>query len=351
MLCYYTLLHTTEEFNKDILIGMYLNWLQRTKNQMPNLHYQGEDDFYYTVPHKELIIKDFKDRGLNISFMTDDNEKLNRFTVEILYLDHILHLKFYKEITDQSIYIDKISIPGIFRDLFHSPYILQDDVFKISDKPYYLDQMIEMNTELPVIIIKGPRYRLNPEKLAYQLTGNAHIVCLNNCKSAIMIKYPHQSLKIFKSSYKESYSRLTYRLSDAVRSYCINQNHSNSYQQLYEMELQEKQKDFKQSTIEIKEYYENEIKEKQMMLEMLQEEYMEKCQLLDDVNKLNNELKNKSQLLNYEALLVNKEDNEEYRIYMMKLLEIALRNLDNDEIYRRKDIIESIVKMNKQVNV
>ncbi|MCD7893474.1 MAG: hypothetical protein LUG60_07205 [Erysipelotrichaceae bacterium] len=351
MLCYYSFLHTINTFNKDILIQMYINWLQRTKNQMPNLNYHGEDDFYYTVPHKELIIKDFKDKGLNISFKTNDNIKNNRFTVEILYLNHTLHLKFYKEITDQSIYIDKVSIPGIFRDLFHSSYILNDDVFKISDKPYYLDRLTDANTELPIIVLKGPNYRLDPKELAYQLTGNAHIVCLNDCKSAIMIKYPHQNIKVFKSSYKESHHRLLLRLCDTIRNYCINLNHSYSYQQLYEMELQEKQKDFKQSTIEIKEYYENEINEKQMMLQMFQEEYLEKCQLLEKTKKLNSELNHKSQLLNYEPLLINQEDNEEYYTYMMNLLQITLRNLDNNEIYRRKDIIESIIKANKQVNI
>ncbi|MCD8028370.1 MAG: hypothetical protein LUF02_06855 [Erysipelotrichaceae bacterium] len=351
MLCYYSLLHTNDYFNKDILIQMYLHWIENSRNKMSNLHYNGKDDFYYAIPHKELIIKDFKDKGLNISFITDDNEKHNRFTVEILYLDHTLHLKFYKEITDQSVYIDKISIPGIFRDLFHSSYILNDDIFKIDDHPHYIDHMIDTHTKLPIIVMKGPHYRISPNELAFRLAGNAHIVCCDDCENNIMIKYPNQALKPFKNSYKESLGRLTYRLSDAIRNYCINLNHSYSYQELYEMELQEKQKDFKQSTIEIKEYYENEINEKQMMLDMLQEEYIEKCQLLEEANQLNSKLNKKSALLNYEPLLIHDEDNEDYRTYMMNLLEIALRNLDNNEIYRRKDIIESIIHTNKQVKL
>ncbi len=349
MLCYYSLLHTNDKFNKDILIQMYLNWLENSKNKMPGLHYNGEDEFYYSVSHKELIIKDFKDKGFNISFVTDDNEKLNRFTVEILYLNHTLHLKFYKEITDQSIYIDKISIPGIFRDLFRSSYILDDENFKMDNHIYNLEHLRDFHTEFPVVLLKGPKYRLDPKELAFQLTGNAHIVCVNDCKNAIMIQYPHQDIRNFKSNYKESYHRLMLRLCDTIRNYCINRNHSYSYQELYEMELQEKQKDFKQSTIEIKEFYENEIKEKQMMLSMLQEEYLEKCQLLEEANKLNSKLTKKTQLSNYEPLLINKEDTEEYHTYIMNLLEIALRNLDNNEIYRRKDIIESIIKTNKQV--
>lgn len=143
MLFYYTKVQVNELMTPSLLIEQVIYWIQHTKNKMKDLNY--DHSLYYSLKekHKSLEIKDFKTKNiLGIQFITDHNYKKNQFTIEILYhyQQEILELSFYKEISNESKYISKISIPKIFPMILESNYIQKDHDLSIQSTPHFINE-------------------------------------------------------------------------------------------------------------------------------------------------------------------------------------------------------------------
>lgn len=143
MLFYYTKVQVNGLMTPSLLIEQVIYWIQHTKNKMKDLNY--DHSLYYSLKekHKSLEIKDFKTKNiLGIQFITDHNYKKNQFTIEILYhyQQEILELSFYKEISNESKYISKISIPKIFPMILESNYIQKDHDLSIQSTPHFINE-------------------------------------------------------------------------------------------------------------------------------------------------------------------------------------------------------------------
>ena len=161
MLFYYTKVQVNELMTPSLLIEQVIYWIQHTKNKMKDLNY--DHSLYYSLKekHKSLEIKDFKTKNiLGIQFITDHNYKKNQFTIEILYhyQQEILELSFYKEISNESKYISKISIPKIFPMILESNYIQKDHDLSIQSTPHFINertvnQLLKKSYHLTIIIL------------------------------------------------------------------------------------------------------------------------------------------------------------------------------------------------------
>ena len=76
MISYCTQVNVNHDFNQNILIDMFLNWLDHSKNKINNLNYDYSSSFEYKEERKCLKIEDFNEVGvLGIQFTTSDNYK------------------------------------------------------------------------------------------------------------------------------------------------------------------------------------------------------------------------------------------------------------------------------------
>ena len=169
---------------------------------MKDLNY--DHSLYYSLKekHKSLEIKDFKTKNiLGIQFITDHNYKKNQFTIEILYhyQQEILELSFYKEISNESKYISKISIPKIFPMILESNYIQKDHDLSIQSTPHFINertvnQLLKKSYHLPIIILyKNKKCLVNPFILNQELYGMCHIIVIPTNKEInyVQINYPN----------------------------------------------------------------------------------------------------------------------------------------------------------------
>ena len=204
MLFYYTKVQVNELMTPSLLIEQVIYWIQHTKNKMKDLNY--DHSLYYSLKekHKSLEIKDFKTKNiLGIQFITDHNYKKNQFTIEILYhyQQEILELSFYKEISNESKYISKISIPKIFPMILESNYIQKDHNLSIQSTPHFINertvnQLLKKSYHLPIIILyKNKKCLVNPFILNQELYGCAILSSFLQIKKLIMYKSIIQTMK------------------------------------------------------------------------------------------------------------------------------------------------------------
>lgn len=161
MLFYYTKVQVNDLLTPHLLIEQVIYWLQHTKNKMKDLNYDDSLNYILKEEHKSLEIKDFNTKNiLGIQFITDHNYKKNQFTIEILYhyQQKVLELSFYKEISNESKYISKISIPKIFPMILESNYIQKDQDLSIQPTPHFINektvnQLLKKSYHLPIMIL------------------------------------------------------------------------------------------------------------------------------------------------------------------------------------------------------
>ena len=117
MIKYTAQVHVKKSFHRDILLSMFFQWLQTSKNRMEHFRYTNENPFVVRENRKCLKIEDFVEaKILGIQFTTSDNYKNAQFVVEVMYHyeNQMLNLVFYKELNMDSKYIEAISVPKIF---------------------------------------------------------------------------------------------------------------------------------------------------------------------------------------------------------------------------------------------
>lgn len=324
MLFYYTKVQVNELMTPSLLIEQVIYWIQHTKNKMKDLNY--DHSLYYSLKekHKSLEIKDFKTKNiLGIQFITDHNYKKNQFTIEILYhyQQEILELSFYKEISNESKYISKISIPKIFPMILESNYIQKDHNLSI------------------IILYKNKKCLVNPFILNQELYGMCHIIVIPTNKEInyVQINYPNnEKEKLF---YEKNFIQT---LIQHIRYYMLQENEFYSFSELQQFELLQSYQDDAISSVEVQELFLNEIKNIEKDIIDLQKEYQNKKDILEKLTNINQEY---NHLLKQddEALITIHQDNyKEYQEYIFSIIHKTLMNLSPDDTYRKRDLLKSI---------
>ena len=230
MLFYYTKVQVNELMTPSLLIEQVIYWIQHTKNKMKDLNY--DHSLYYSLKekHKSLEIKDFKTKNiLGIQFITDHNYKKNQFTIEILYhyQQEILELSFYKEISNESKYISKISIPKIFPMILESNYIQKDHDLSIQSTPHFINertvnQLLKKSYHLPIIILyKNKKCLVNPFILNQELYGMCHIIVIPTNKEINYVKINYPNNEKEKLFYEKNFIQT---LIQHIRYYMLQEN-------------------------------------------------------------------------------------------------------------------------------
>lgn len=348
MLFYYTKVQVNELMTQSLLIEQVIYWIQHTKNKMKDLNY--DHSLYYSLKekHKSLEIKDFKTKNiLGIQFITDHNYKKNQFTIEILYhyQQEILELSFYKEISNESKYISKISIPKIFPMILESNYIQKDHDLSIQSTPHFINertvnQLLKKSYHLPIIILyKNKKCLVNPFILNQELYGMCHIIVIPTNKEInyVQINYPNnEKEKLF---YEKNFIQT---LIQHIRYYMLQENEFYSFSELQQFELLQSYQDDALSSVEVQELFLNEIKNIEKDIIDLQKEYQNKKDILEKLTNINQEY---NHLLKQddEALITIHQDNyKEYQEYIFSIIHKTLMNLSPDDTYRKRDLLKSI---------
>lgn len=353
MLCYYTILKTNDSFHQNELIDMVIDWLENTKNKMEGLNFQGHLPFEYKIQQKHFIIREFQNHFLSIYFSTKDNYKHTHFIVEIIYnqITQQLHLRFSKEMTNDSKYIFSISIPKIFKTIIQSSFIEQD-TYAFCDHAYkinHIQQIQQMSLTIPIVFMKTRQ--INAHQLAKELIGIAHVFYHPKQKEerSISIIYPlnHEEYKV--SRHKSNKVQID-EIAEQIRNFHIQNNKSQmlSYESLYHQQLQDEHEHLIQHTQEYQVTFEDEIKRQQKEIDELKELYEILSQEYQALEKENALLRQKKKIHSDSALLSIDDYHKvsRYQSYLLDLIQKSEHNLAKTQIYRKSDILQAILKEN-----
>lgn len=355
MLLYYTQLHVKESFTSEELIKMFIHWMQNTKNRMYHFHYDNSLNYLLEDNHKRFEIKDFEDNHiLGIQFITDQNYKKNQFTVEVLYSykQKTIDLAFYKEITNDSKYIPKLSIPKIFHDIFKNENILKDNDLTIQKKPHFiftksLKNITSKHHDLPLIILhRKERCSINPVVLSQDIYGMAHVIVVNSQteQKDIDIIYPNnekEKITYVNNSTLKEVSRL-------IKNYMIQENQFYSFAELKRLQLLQTHQEITSSSHQIEEYFLEEIKTLKNEIQELQEIYDSEKMEYEKLLERNITLNQLVDQYNHDILIsINKDNYKDYQELVLSIIHKNLKNLPPNEVYRRKDLLNSIERKQK----
>lgn len=355
MICYYTRVNVSNEFNQDILISMFFDWLNNTsKNRMEGIHYNKEKSYQYINDNKIIKIENFNDfNSLGIQFELNDYYRKSNFKVEVIYNyeNNVLGLGFYKEINEESEFIEKISIPGIFKDLLKSSYIEKDNGLNISLKPLFIQsreyhEIKKINHTLPLIILtRNKRCIVDPNKLNDKVFGIGHVLCVlsKNKDLEAKIIYPDGFIEIVDNN-KQHLMQKTIR--EKVRVYMIEESHQYySFDDLMKLKLHKEHQIKEEENRELKSGFLQEIIELKDEILMLQEEYELRKEEYNKLKKENELLENKLLLDEKESILILKEkDNDNYRKLVINTLSRYAKGLPLEDNFRKRDILNSILE-------
>ena len=320
MLFYYTKVQVNDLLTPHLLIEQVIYWLQHTKNKMKDLNYDDSLNYILKEEHKSLEIKDFNTKNiLGIQFITDHNYKKNQFTIEILYhyQQKVLELSFYKEISNESKYISKISIPKIFPMILESNYIQKDQDLSIQPTPHFINektvnQLLKKSYHLPIMILyKNKKCLVNPFILNQELYGMCHIIVIPTNKEIdyIQIIYPnHEKEKLF---YEKSFLQT---LIQHIRYYMLQENEFYSFSELQQSELLQSYQDDAMSSVEVQELFLDEIKNIEKEIIDLQKEYQDKKDILEKLTNINQEYNHLLKQYDESPLISIHQDN--YKEYL-----------------------------------
>ena len=351
MLCYSTLVDVSEEFNKDILLNYYFEWLNSTRNKMEGLSYNHESSFVYEVKNKKLRIEDFKEHSLfGIYFSTRDNEKNYEFNVEILYnYDYsTLTLNFYKMMHEDSTNVASLSLPRIFKTLISSEYILKDYNLRLKAEPYFFDQnryekVMQTPHDFPVVVLtKNKKCLLHPYNLAEGLFTIGHVVVVNtNQKPTATIYYPDGSEENI-DKYPEKY--MTNLICEKARNYVLDNNLQYlTFDDYMRLRLETIHNEKKESLQEFESYFDTEITDLTHQVTKLKQDYELYYQQFNKLTKQKEELETQVYSQNKEPLLISKDKDITKKMeLLLDIMNTTLRDLPDEETYRKRDILLSI---------
>lgn len=351
MLCYSTLVDVSDEFNKEILLDFYFEWLNTTRNKMDGLYYNHESSFVYEVKNKKLRIEDFKEHSLlGIYFSTRDNEKNYEFNVEILYnYDYsTLLLNFYKKMHEDSRDITSLSLPRIFKSLLSSEYILKDYNLRIKKDPYFLDnnryeKIMQTPHDFPIVVLtKNKKCLLHPYNLSEALFTIGHVLVINTDKKpTATIYYPDGSNENI-DKYPEKY--MTHLISEKVRNYLLENNLQYlTFDDYMRLRLENIHNEKKESLYEFESYFDNEITDLKHQVNKLKDDYDHYYQKYTLLIKQKDELEASLYTQSKEPLIISKDkDISQKQELLLDIMNETLRDLPEVETYRKRDVLVSI---------
>lgn len=345
MMNYYTRIEMNEKFNKEILLEMVFGWLETTRNKMPGLLYEDKIPFSYEVDKKKICIDSFHNKNLiTIQFVTSSNRKEAQFVVEIVYniQQQWLDLMFTKELTENSKYIPGNNMPRIFKQLISSEYCVND----ASEEPKFLKYNEYRNTiftKPTVILGKNKRCLVSPFSLTKELFGLAEVVCVYT-KYEPFIKVLDGNNQMINIPYVNT-NQTIQQISEIVISMLIEQYQPQNYATLLGARLFEEQKGVEQLQEEM-------VLEAEQIIDVANASYedFKKC-YLDCIQEYNELLALKADLekqlkrnsKNY-LLMGSRESYKQEEALLIDIFKSELRRLDNNDIYRRRDIINALME-------
>ena len=348
MISYYTRIKVNEHFNNNILFNMVLNWLDTTRNKMEGLSFNGKLPFSYETGKKKLTFDWFKQHNIYaVQFVTKDNRKNAQFVVEAIYHsnEQWVDLYFNKQLTENSKYIPGTNIPGVFKQLLSSEYVLE----KISEEPLFLSYHDFKNIIInkPIVVLgRNKRCCVSPFELSKLLFGLSEVVCVPTKQNPYMkisdfngklITFSFEnekdtSQKVLEYLVKMLYEYYQPKTYDFLVSQRLHDEHQTTESFHQEMLLEAKQiVDEQNNSFEfLKAYYDdllveyNELVEKKKEIDDLIYRYKKEYFLLADIDLY-----------------------QEQEALMIELLKQELMRLNNGNVYRRKHIVESIMEADK----
>lgn len=358
MICFYTRAKVNENFNKNILLKMFFQWLdQKDKNRMNGLDYNGEDSYQYSINKKTLKIEDFKDnKTFGIQFIMEDPYRKSCFKVEVIYLyeEYILDFVFHKEINEESQFVGAISIPGIFKDLLLSGYIEEDDQLRIQEKPFFIGQreykaLKNKKHYLPLVVLyRNQKCCVDPIKLNKEVFGIGHVICVHTKSQQQIAKiiYPDGFIETLEQ--RKEFLMIK-EIREKLRIYMIQENNEYyTFDELLNLKLHKEHHHKKEENKEYKQYFIKEIQKLKEDIEELKQEYTDK-QLEYQKIKEENEMINTKLSLDYQnALIILKDENyEEYQKILIDVLKKKVNDLPLEDNFRKRDIINDILRSQK----
>lgn len=354
MICFYTRVNVDEQFNKDILLNMFIEWLNSSsKNRMEGLDYNNEDSYIYKLDNKVLKIEDFNDYDVfAVQFVLNDYSRKSYFKVEVIYSykDHGLELGFYKEINEESQFIDKISIPRIFKELLSSTYIVKDNDLEITKKPLFIQTREYHNItanehQLPLIVLnRNKRCIVDPNKLNEEVFGIGHVLCVLNKKELeAKIIYPDGFIETVE---EDKPYQMIKDIREKVRSYMIEESYqSYAFDDYMKLKLHKEHQIKADENKELRKGFLEEIDELKELVTLLQQEYEEKKDIYTKLLEESNYLEQQLSLESKEPLLVLKtQDNEEYKQLVINTLTKFAKGLPLEDRFRKRDVLYSILE-------
>lgn len=348
MMNYYTRIEMNEKFNKEILLEMVFGWLETTRNKMPGLLYEDKIPFSYEVDKKKICIDSFHNKNLiTIQFVTSSNRKEAQFVVEIVYniQQQWLDLMFTKELTENSKYIPGNNMPRIFKQLISSEYCLNHT----SVEPKFLKYNEYKNTKFnkPTVVLgKNKRCLLSPFGLTKDMFGLAEVVCVYT-KYEPFIKIVNGDGSMVNIPFVNINQTTQYILETLV-SILYKKNKPLNYDTLISWRLHEEHQDNKLLQEEMILETEQKISEAESSYDILKEIYAE---AIDEYNQLLALKKDLEEQLNRDYndyyLLGSRESYKQEEELMIDIFKNELRRLDNNDVYRRKDIINALMEVRK----
>ncbi len=350
MIKYTTQVHVKKSFHREILLSMFFQWLQTSKNRMEHFRYTNENPFVLRENRKCLKIEDFVEaKILGIQFTTSDNYKNAQFVVEVMYHyeNQMLNLVFYKELNMDSKYIEAISVPKIFDMLLKSDFIENDGNLKIQNAPMFLTEteykkLFSSKGRLPwVVLRRNKKCIVNPVMLAQRLFGLAHVICVYSKREMDMQIFFQD--EIVENGIIGTEKQMIRSCFEKILNYAIEQQ-----AQYYSFEDLVQSKLYQQmiNNDELNNYYKESVE--QMIQEV--EEYRELYQMtLSQFNSLKAQKKEYEDLLNRfqkENILISSNQEHEKRELVIRLIQKKLNALNNNEVYRRRDVLQSISEEN-----
>lgn len=357
MIVYYSYLHMNDEFNKDILIDMFIDWINRTRNRMEGLEYHEQLSFTYSKDRKTLKIENFEEHNiLGIQFTTTDNRKSSTFIVEVLYsyMNQTLELGFYKEMNEDAGYIAATSIPVIFEDILSCEYVLKDNDLTIQKKPYFMNtydykKIKNRNHQFPIAILnRNRRCILDPNILNEKIYGIGHVICVNNKNTELTAKIIYPDGFVENIEQRKPHHMIA-QMSEKMRNYMIQENNQGySFDELMTLRLQKQHETIKESTNEFKDYFLNEINTLEQEIQELKEEYSKIQEIYNKTKEENDKLTKRMNSQYKESLLIttNKEIEESQKV-ILNILKRKCDELPLEDNFRKRDILQSILRSQK----
>lgn len=334
MMSYYTRVKMKDDFNQEELFHLFFDWLENTKNKMEGLTFKGQLPFSYEVNRKKLHLDYFKNKLIiGIQFITTDNRKDAQFVVEVIYhtKDNYCDLIFNKEMTEQSKYIPGTNIPGVFRTLIG-----------LSDEPQFMSypQFKEHQTKMPVVLLgRNKRCCVSPFELSKDVLGLAEVIVLPTRKEPYM--------KLMDGDFSQTITTYHSRqITELLISRAINQYQPITFDGYISDRLHDEQQNNEQLQEEMVLETEEKINVAQSNYDDFKEYYTELIEEYDALiaMKLDLEKQIERQKNDY-YLMGSKEFYKQEEAVIFDVFRKELQRLDNDDVYRRKDIIKAIMEV------